>query len=146
MTHEETRKLLRFIAAVDGRKVTRDTVHAWNQLLSAWTYAEAKAAAETAIKNSAGKYLEIGLIIAVLRGEPLTRPTSGCDHGVPRGQYCHDCTHDPDNSAAAAREIRTHGVVYPGETTCPWGHTIDHAIVDARRRAHRLPTCQDCVP
>lgn len=98
MTREETRQLVRFVAALDGRKVTNDTVEAFHQMLAGYTYADAKAAAKTAIRNTSRDYCTIAEILQVANGQT---PSDGapripeCVHGMPRNVACHDCNHDP---------------------------------------------------
>ena len=99
MTLEETGNLVRFVAAIDGRRVTRDTVQAWHQMLAGYTYLETKRAAESAVKNTSRDYITVAEIVAVIRGEYVRAGSTGkshCDHGVPLGTPCHDCTHDPE--------------------------------------------------
>lgn len=176
MNLEESKKLLRYLAGIDGRKVTNDAAHATHKLFRDYDLVDAMEAAERTIeRNPEDPYVSLQKIRSLLdSARPAARPE--CRHGVPHGSACYDCTHpgqpggptpaqgtiqadeverviaggwrdlaDPDETARLARSNRTHGVVHPGETTCPWGHTIDHDIVTARRRARRLPTCQDCV-
>ena len=96
MTLDEAHKLVRFLAALDGRKVHSDSAHAFHQMLGQYDYVDAKRATETAAKNTPRDYCTIAEIVSVLHGQAhragLTT-TNHCNHGVPKPGYCHDCTH-----------------------------------------------------
>jgi hypothetical protein len=139
MSPEETRKLLRYIAAIDGRKVTNDGVTAWHQLLGGYTYADTKTATETAIKNASGKYLEVGMIFDVLRGQPSRAHSRWCDHGVPLGDYCHDCTHPP--GCPTCRPVR--GISDTPENRLA---TVRASASRMGARPDRLPTIHEGEP
>lgn len=99
MTLDETAKLVRFLAALDGRKVTNDVIHAHHQMLAQHTYLDAKRAAETAARNTRRDHTTIAEILAVLNGQAARagQPTyRTCAHGVTKPAYCHDCTHTPN--------------------------------------------------
>lgn len=99
MTLEETNNLVRFVAAIDGRKVTKDTVTAWHQMLAGYTYLETKRAAEVAVKNTSRDYITVAEIVAVIRSDYVRAGNTGraqCEHGIPLGTPCHDCSHDPE--------------------------------------------------
>ena len=99
MTADETKELLRYIAAIDGRKVTADTVRAWHDILKPFAAHLVWKSTRTAIKNAAGKYLEISHIVDVIRSEQRASGFRTCEHGSPIGAHCHDCTHPPDCAA-----------------------------------------------
>jgi hypothetical protein len=97
MTLEETTNLLRYIAAIDGRRITKDTTTAWQHLFARHDYQPVFDATQTAIRNASGRYLEASMIFDVLRRQPTTQhPTRRCPHGQPLGNYCHDCVHTHD--------------------------------------------------
>ena len=107
MTREEAKQLVRFLAALDGRKVTSDAVEAFHQMLGGYAYAEAKEAAQTAVRNTTRDYATVGEIISVLNGKQVRaghRSRPECEHGLPLGVPCHDCTHPPD--CPACRPVR----------------------------------------
>jgi len=181
MTPQETRQLLAEIDTVDNRKLTPEVARLWHEMLHGFDYHQCCAAIRKIRLNQPDLWITPGHIAQIIRGELRDQGHNArpeCEHGIPLGSACYDCTHpgqpggptpaqgtiqadeterivaggggwrdlaDPDETARLARATRAHGVVYPGETTCPWGHTIDHDIVTARRKAARLPTCQDCV-
>lgn len=98
MTFEESKQLVRFLAGLDGRRVTQEAAHAFHQMLGNYTYADAKAAAQTAVRNTTRAQCTVGEILSVLNGQagagiPRSRY---CTHGVPLGAPCHDCTHPAD--------------------------------------------------
>ena len=95
MTLEETKELLRYIAAIDGRRVTPDTIRAWHDILAPYSKPLVWKASRIAIKNLGGKYLEISAIVDVIRSEQRTSTIRTCEHGAPIGAACHDCTHPP---------------------------------------------------
>lgn len=95
MTLEETKELLRYIAAIDGRRVTSDTPRAWHDILAPYSKPLVWKASRIAIKNLGGKYLEISAIVDVIRSEQRTSTIRTCEHGAPIGAACHDCTHPP---------------------------------------------------
>lgn len=120
MTLEETKELLRYIAAIDGRRITSDTTRAWHDLLKPYPKPLVWKSTRVAIKNAAGKYLEISAIVDVIRAEQRTSTIRTCEHGSPVGGFCHDCTHPPgcpmcipipglsdtlDNARAAVRSM-----------------------------------------
>ena len=154
MNLEESKKLLRYLAGIDGRKVTNDAAHAVHKLLQPFDYADALDATEIVVERHPGdQWISLPKVRALLESKrPANRPV--CEHGVPLGQ-CHDCergsTDEPGPPAQVQAQVLTNldlgkgqwvvhadrvevlklkaqyrapGVVYPGERTCLDGHDL----------------------
>jgi len=154
MNLEESKKLLRYLAGIDGRKVTNDAAHAVHTLLQPFNYADAFDAVERVVeRHPDDQWISLPKVRALLESaRPINRPT--CEHGIPAGQ-CHDCEQDnpsqpgppartqtqviasldlgkgqwtaladPTEVVALKARFREAGVVYPGEATCLDGHDL----------------------
>jgi hypothetical protein len=154
MNLEESKKLLRYLAGIDGRKVTNDATHAVHTLLKPFNYADVFDAVERVVERHPGdQWISLPKVRALLESaRPTNRPT--CEHGIPTGQ-CHDCeqglpgrpgppTHtqaqvianldlgegrwvpqaDPAEVYRLKVAARAAGVAYPGERTCLDGHDL----------------------
>ena len=99
MTPDETRKLLGEIAVIDNRKMTPETAKTWHDLLAGFDYAACNAAVRTIRLNTPDLWITPGHVAQVVRGKLRDSGYTAsprCEHGITRGDYCHDCTHDPD--------------------------------------------------
>lgn len=154
MNTEESKKLLRYLAGIDGRKVTNDAVHAAHRLLQAFNYDDVMDAVERVVERHPGdQWISLPKVRALLESaRPLNRPM--CQHAIPVGQ-CHDCEQQlPDHPGPPAHtqaqviasldlgkgrwteladpaevyrmkvRARAAGVVYPGERVCLDGHSL----------------------
>lgn len=99
MSPEETRRLLGEIATVDNRKLTPDIVRIWHDMLHGFDYDTMQAALRTIRLNEPDTWIDPGHLAQIARRQATTtgnRRVPHCDHGVPVGGYCHDCTHPAD--------------------------------------------------
>lgn len=93
MNIEETKQLLGEIAIVDNRKQTLDTVNTWHEYLNGFTLAQCRDALRTHRQNAPDVWVMPGHLVAVMRRGMAFNRIPMCPHEIPRGSYCHDCTH-----------------------------------------------------
>lgn len=154
MNLEESKKLLRYLAGIDGRKTTSDAAHATHRLLEPFAYSDAMAAVDRVVERHPGdQWISLPKVRALLESwRPVNRPT--CEHSIPDGQ-CRDCRQghrgrpgppvptqaqviddldlgrgrwaslaDPNEAYRIKVQSRAAGVVYPGERACLDGHDL----------------------
>lgn len=93
MNLEETKQLLGEIAIVDNRKQTLDTVNTWHEYLNGFTLAQCRDALRTHRQNAPDVWVMPGHLVSVMRRGMAFNRIPMCPHEIPRGSYCHDCTH-----------------------------------------------------
>jgi len=96
MTLEDSKKLLRYLAGIDGRKVTNDAAHAIQKLLAQFDYVDVLEAVERVVeRHPDDQWISLPKVRNLLESA-RAMPHAECEHGVPESTPCHDCTHDPD--------------------------------------------------
>ena len=95
MTLEETKILLGEIAIVDSRKMSTDAAKTWHDYLAGFTLGQCRDALKMHRQNAPDVWVMPGHLVSVIRRGMAFNRTPMCPHGIPRGAYCHDCTHKP---------------------------------------------------
>ena len=93
MTPEETRILLGEVAVIDRRKMSTETANMWQALLHGFTLDECRDALATFRRNRPDDWVNPGHLVQIMNRAPSWDQIRRCDHGIPLGTYCHDCTH-----------------------------------------------------
>jgi len=95
MTLEETKQLLGEIAIIDNRKMSLDAAETWHGYLAGFTLGQCREALKMHRQNAPDVWVMPGHLVAVMRRGLAFNRTPMCAHEIPRGSFCHDCTHPP---------------------------------------------------
>lgn len=93
MNLEETKQLLGEVAVVDNRKLGMDALKTWHEYLAGFTLDQCRDALKTHRQNAPDVWVMPGHLVSVMRRGLAFNRIPMCPHDIPRGSFCHDCTH-----------------------------------------------------
>ena len=93
MNLDETKKLLGEVAVVDNRKMSMDAANTWHEYLAGFSLDQCREALKMHRQNAPDVWVMPGHLVSVMRRGLAFNRIPMCPHDIPRGSFCHDCTH-----------------------------------------------------
>lgn len=113
MTPEDVRSLLGEIAVIDNRKLSTETAQTWHTYLHGFTLSQCRDALATHRRNAPDVWVTPGHLVAIIRRHQATaNSTPRCEHGITRGDYCHDCSHPSSCTQCRPKQADPEGLPF----------------------------------